>query len=135
MQFIDIARVVGASIAAALITALTERVALVIAGEGWSLSGEGDKSRPKTEQPRLLADIGGALYGSTKLITACAIGLLFREQFELVSVGLGTVVANTAIEAAVRPQDKRATDVTLSVLRQWLFPLQILFAFFVLRGR
>ena len=36
---------------------------------------------------------------------------------------------------ALRRGERSATDVTLAVLRQWLFPLQILFAFFVLRGR
>jgi hypothetical protein len=49
-------------------------------------------------------------------------------------VGLGTVVANTVVETALRRRDRSATDVTLAVLRQWLFPLQILFAFFVMRS-
>jgi len=119
---------------AALVTALVERLALVIAGEGWSLDGEGDKSAPRTKRPALLRDLGSALHGSTKLVIAVAIGLLVREQIELVSVGLGTVVANTVVETALRRRDRSATDVTLAVLRQWLFPLQILFAFFVMRS-
>jgi hypothetical protein len=135
VEFIEVAHIIGASFAAALLTAFVERVALVIAGEGWSLGGEGDKSKPRAQQPRLLSDIGGLLHGSTKLLVVVAIGLWFRSQTELVSIGLGTVVANTAIETALRRGERSATDVTLAVLRQWLFPLQILFAFFVLRGR
>lgn len=127
-------RIVGFSLGAALVTALVERLALMLAGEGWSLDGEGDKSAPRTRQPALLRDVGAALHGATKLMIAVAIGLLVREQIELVTVGLGTVVANTVVETALRRRDRSATDVTLSVLRQWLFPLQILFAFFVMRG-
>lgn len=134
MEPTDIVRILGFSIGAALVTALVERLALVIAGEGWSLDGEGDKSAPRAKQPTLLRDLGSALHGSTKLAIAVAIGLLVREQIELVSVGLGTVVANTVVEAALRRRDRSATDVTLAVLRQWLFPLQILFAFFVMRS-
>jgi hypothetical protein len=129
-----IVRIVGFSIGAALLTALVERVALVIAGEGWSLDGEGDKRAPRAQRPALVRDLGHTLHGSTKLVMAVTIGLLVHERIELISVVLGTVLTHTAIEVALRSPGRRATDVTLTVLRQWLFALQTLFAFFVLRS-
>lgn len=134
MELIEIAHLAAASLGFALLTALIERLALVIAGDGWSLSGEGDKSRPRSPHPRVLTNVGALLYGNTKVLAAVAIGLLFRSPIELVSVGLGTVVANVLCEALLR-RERRALDVVLAMLSRWLFPLQILFGFFVMRGR
>ena len=134
MELIDIAHLAAASLGFALLTSLIERLALVIAGDGWSLSGEGDKSRPRSPHPRALTSVGALLYGNVKVLAAVAIGLLFRSPIELVSVGLGTVAANVLCEALLR-RERRALDVALAMLSRWLFPLQILFGFFVMRGR